>query len=1132
MKIIAGRAKSGKSTYMYEEIKREIDKATEDNLIVIVPDLMTYQAEYDIIHRLNIDGIMNVEVLSFKRLASKILEEVGGKDLEEIDIFGKVMVLKEIFDDHSSQLSFFKKTSSQEGFLREFNQLIKEFKQNKVDINSIEEAIMSSEDQFLNSKLEDIKLIYSKYIEKTKESFFDEEDKLEMIVSLVKDSKYIENSKIWIDGFESFDQQRLSFIKSLNERAKDLSLTLNIDPTYLEDLESYDDWEAFKIIHATYESIRETIGSDIDIVSPEYTDGKTNEINMIERNLFSLKPEKFEEATDNIQIYSSMNPYTEVEKTAAKILSLVRDQGYRWKDIKIAVGNMDGYSTHIKKIFNQYEIPYFLDVKRDIMNNPLSKYILSILDIFIWNFKYDNVFEYLKTGLSPLTDNQIMYLENYVIQYGIEGSKYFEEIEKDSLIEGIRRSFISDFIGKVSQFKKLTTVSDITSFIYYFLENHHIYEKLQSDIFSFEAKQQYEEASEYTQAWNYIMDIFKQLLLVGQDRQMSPLEYRKLLEAAFKEVKISIIPPTIDTVEIGDIARIAVSRSKALFMIATNEGNIEFSREKGLLADDEREFLIEKDLKILEGSKYEYFKNKHMLYKTISSPREKLYIGYALGTVEGNSLQPSLYISTIKSIFPCIKEETDISNSDQYQFINNKKATGEKLVEKIREFMAGKSVDPIWADVYSWYVENDEKWLETIEKGFSYNNQVEALDPGLLEQLYEDSISMTVSKLESYGQCSFRYFLENVLGVRPRMTQEIEAYDIGNINHYVLEDFINILIENRDRIDSLTKEDVRSLANECIDRVLEEQSKEISALDANNRNRYIKEKLQRLLNRTAETMVKQLQRSEFRPIFTELKIGDFHQEEDHDKAYIDSVEIDIAGKLVKLRGKIDRIDSYEDENGHIYIAIIDYKSSSRNINLSDALEGIQLQLLVYLNALIQKGEKLFGKKLKIGGVFYYHVDDPIIKENPEDPEAEIFKQLKFKGYVLKDNLLVHKMDKELEGTSDIIPVGLKKDGDFNAYSKVLEEGQFNDLLAYVERKSKELTEGILKGNFQINPYRKAGSITPCNYCDYISICQFDRDTGNSYRFIKDEKDELVMIKIQSKEGSEEDEVDKRARANN
>ena len=292
-----------------------------------------------------------------------------------------------------------------------------------------------------------------------------------------------------------------------------------------------------------------------------------------------------------------------------------------------------------------------------------------------------------------------------------------------------------------------------------------------------------------------------------------------------------------------------------------------------------------------------------------------------------------------------------------------------------------------------------------------------------------------------------------------------------------------------ENIDSLGKADIEKLVNVCIDKVLDEQSKKVTAFNANSRNKYLKEKFQRILNRTAYTLVKQLQRSEFKPKYTELQIGliDKNDKKLQKGIYIDPVEININDQIINLRGKIDRVDVYEDENGEIYFSIMDYKSSGKDIDFTDVSEGIQLQLLVYSNAIMKNGEKLFGRKPKIGGVFYYHVDDPIIKGQVDDVEGQIFKQLKLKGYALKDKVIIYKMDKELSSTSDILPVSIKKDGDFYSNAKILSKDEFDLILKFVEDKCSELTEGIINGNIEMNPFRKYNGVAPCTYCDYISI---------------------------------------------
>ena len=1119
LRIIAGRANTGKSSYIYDEIITKA-KETKDNLILIVPELMTYQAESDIIERFDLPGIMNVEILSFKRLESKILEEVGGLKVQNISVFGKIMLLKQIFEENKDKLKIFRNSYKQSGFLKEFEELIAEFKQNQVDSLSLKKAAQEVADVSLMRKLSDIELIYSQFNERTNNKYFDEEDKTCLFISFIKESAFIKNSKIWIDGFESFNRQRLNLIKNLCDYSRSVTVSLNIDSSYFDEFEEKDDFEAFKIIYDTYITVKNQ-DTDIEIISVKNNKSSSPEIKAIEKNLFSLNTEEYENDTDNISIYSSLNPYAETQKTAANIISLVRDKGFRWRDIKVAVGNMDTYETDIKRIFAQYEIPYFLDVKRDILNNPLTKYILSILDIFIWKFKHDNVFEYLKTGFSPLNINQVHCLENYALQYGIEGEKWFKEFKpfvKDDDIqdtdkkydmEEYRKIFAGDFEVERKEIKALKTANEITKLIFKYLDKHNVKAKMEKAVKTFNAMQKYEEASEYSQCWNYVMEIFEQLLLVGRDTEISVKDYKKMLEAGLLEVEVSIIPPAIDKVEVGDIDRIAVTKPKALFIIGGNDSNLDAKNtEKGLLLNEERELLLENDVKLTKGADYDTFKEKHMLYKLFSSPSHRLSISYPLGLATGESLQPSLYIDILKKIFITVKEGTDLSIADELELVSNYSGTYDYFVENMRNYIDGYEMDNLWKDVYTWYEKEDKENFDIINKALKYKNSMKTLESDIVKSIYENNMTMSVSKLESYAECQFRYFMANVLKPRERAIQKIEFYDLGNIYHSVVEKFINKINEEHKDISLLERERAEEEAVKITDEVLKEQEDKVTAIEANHRNKYMKEKIKRVMKRTCWTIVRQLNSSDFRPKYTELQIDLVDNSDEKAKGvFLPPIEIpvetDKIKEVLKLRGKIDRVDAFEN-NGKLYVSIIDYKSSPNDIDLDDAKEGIQVQLIVYLKALIDKGEELFGKKPHIGGIFYYYINDPVYKDDnkSKEPEEEIFKSLKLKGFVLKDKEVVQFLDKNIGNTSSIIPAAIKNDGEFyENRTKGLTEDAFNDLIEMVYKKCSDMTKSILEGNINIDPYKKSDGKIPCTYCEYISICQFDSSLGNKYRLI-------------------------------
>lgn len=1133
LKIIAGRAKTGKSTYIYDEINLHIKKQTGRNLILIVPEQMTYQAEYEIIDRLKHYGIIDVEILSFKRLAYRVFEEVGGLKVQEINNYGKIMLLKQTFEENINEIQVFKKASKQEGFLREFDQLIKELKQNCISIEFIENINKYKIDnELLKKKLTDIIRIYEAINSKTKDRFYDEEDKMDLFISAIEKSNYIRNSIIWIDGFDSFYGQRYSVINNLIKYSNDVSISLNIDVECLEKLENCEDWESFKTTYDTYKIITEEIKDGAKVIPMYECKNANREIQVLEKNLFTVNEEQFLEKTDNINIYSSMNPYTETEKTAVKIISLVRDYGYRWRDISIAIGDIDNYNNNIKKVFTQFEIPYFLDIKRDIMDNPLTKYILSILDMFIWNFKHDNVFEYLKSGFSPINYNQISKLENFALQYGIEGSKWFREYnfkaKNINYYNELRKKVSGDFNKERKEFQSLSNALDITLFLFNFIKKHKVQEKIEKQVEIFKKTGLYEKSSENAQVWNLVIELFDQITLVGTDVKMTPKEYRKMIEAGFREVKISIIPPTLDKVAIGSTDRISFGKSKALFILGANEGKLESkNNDKGLLLDDERDLLVQTGMKFISSSSFATYKEKHTLYRVFSNPTDKLYVSYALGTIEGRPMQPSLYVDRLKQIFPMVKEETDLSNSNGINYISNASGTIEQIVLKLRDYMEGRNIDDLWKDVYTWYGKNYRDIFDVITKGINYNNKVDKIQKEYIDKIYKNPISMSVSRMENFAECPFKYFMETVVKPEPRYVQKVEFYDLGNIYHRAVEEFTNEISLKKIDINNFEKKDIYILSQMCTEKVLLEKEQENTALEANERNRYLKNKIKRLVNRAAYTIIEQLKRGSFRPEFTELKIGNSNS-----KNFIEPVEIKVSDEYsIYLQGRIDRIDTMKKDDIS-YVNIIDYKSSQKDIDLSDAVQGLQLQLLVYLSSVMKNGGDVIKTKPEIGGAYYFCIDDPLVDGDNlsgGSVEDEIFSKLSLKGYVVEELDVIYNMDNHIEEakTSNIIPVAFKNDGNLKKTSKTLSREEYKAVLNKTDDVTKEISKKILAGEIEVKPYKKdSGGKTPCSYCDYSSVCQFDVSiSGNKYRKIIKQSKEEILFDILNKGGDSSNGMD-------
>ncbi len=1130
MKIIAGRAKSGKSSYIYDEIKNEMDSNPDGSCILIVPEIMTFKGESDIIERFNETGIMNIRITSFARLVNTILEEMGGSDLPDITLFGKLMLLKRVFDKNADQLMLYKKVAGHQGLLVEFERLIRELKESRITPEDIERVIQNTERSLTKRKLIDIKLLFKEYNKLTKGNFLDEEDKVELAISKIKDSKLIKNSKIWIDGYESFDKQKLALIKTLKDHAKDMEISLNIDTNYLNEDESYEDLEVFKIISDTYNTLDGMFNDEISIHPLQNGESMKPEIQAIEKNLFSLEPKAYEEETENIRIASAMNPYTEVEKVANVICSLVRDEEYRWKDIKIATSDLNSYSLDLKKVFGRYDIPYYMDERKDILSNAIVKNILSLMDMLADNFSTETVFNYLKSGFSslkkmdennqpvPIELNDINEMENTALKYGIQGDKWFQDnnpqLNEDE--EDFRKIFASEFDNIRHEFRKLKTVGEYSKFILDFLEHQDMHKKVTDEISEYEKNNMFEEASEMSQAWNSVMEVLEQMVLIAEKERVSVTEYIKILEAGLSEIRIRTIPPIIDSIEIGNINNISVKESKVLFIMGMNEGAIGNTRERGLLSDDDREEFIKNDIDIDSGSVFQAYKDNHILYKLFTVPKDKLMATYPLAGGSGDSLQPSLYISTLETIFASLEEETDLWRKDEFEDITLESITSDSLIKNLRLFIKGEEINPVWLAVYKWYEENDNKKAEEIIERLTHKKEVPKLDSEIIKNRFDDKLSMTVSKLETYSECPFKYFVENILSPKERTIQKVEFYDIGNEYHDVLEEYIKKLIQEKRDISDMDDEDADQLIKESIEIVRNMDSERKYTFASSSRNDYIQKKLERVLYRNARIIMTQIQRGKFRPRAVELRIGKFGRDE-REYEHIDPVTMRVEDTPVELRGKIDRVDMYEDESGDIYVTVIDYKSSSKALDLCFAYEGLQMQLLVYVNALIEKGDTLLGRKPKIAGVYYHHVDDPIIDKDVKDLDQQILRKLKLKGYTLADGDIILSIDERANGYgSDIIQAGIKKDGSVSSRSKTLTEDQFDDFLAYIDKKVHEISSNIINGNFEILPYSFEYKQKACTYCDYASVCQYDETDDDRPRFISRTEDETLMKRISGK----------------
>jgi ATP-dependent helicase/nuclease subunit B len=892
-------------------------------------------------------------------------------------------------------------------------------------------------------------------------------------------------------------------------------------------------------------AMENNIGIDKPIILKGYKGRFSNnmEIKFLEENYFKYPCDSYNGDNKNISILKANNPYEEVEETAKKIISLCRDEGYRYKDIVVVSRNLDTYEKIVKAIFDSYDIPPFIDKKKDVDDNPLIILITSIIDIFNKNWSYESVFRYLKSGLIKINTDEIDALENYVLAAGIRGKKRWSEpwdyninynfqnnnlTEEDEImlkeINEIREKIARPLIDLHENIKGSHKASELCSSMFNFLCHLGINETIETWVQDFRKEGNEELAVQYSEIWNMVMEIFDEIVNVFKEEKIILKDFVNILSIGFQKKKMGLIPPTLDVVTVGSIDRIRSHSIKALFVLGVNDGVFPaVMKEDGVFNDGDREKLRNFDINLSEDSKAKTFGEQFLVYTTLTLPLNYLNLSYSIADFEGKTLRASVIINRLKKIFPKLKQSSTIDdiNKGKEDFIKDitmPKPTFNNLVKHVSSKNKKALNNPVWEEVHKWYC-NHDNWqdkCEIILNAEAYTNQVKLIKEEKVKKLYGNRLNLSVSRLEKYVECPFAYFAQYGLGAKERKIFKLTPPDLGSFMHGVIDDFSKLVKDSDKQWSEIDDEWCKGKVDLIFQRKITEISSSI--FNSSARYRYFSERLRRVLIKTILVIIEHMRRSGFQPVGYEVIFGE--------NGDYPSIEVDLEdGEKVYLSGRIDRVDKLTLEEKEYY-RIIDYKSGNKDFDLNSVYYGLQVQLMLYLDAILTN-ENLShnnsdNEESKAAGVFYFRIEDPIIKGSkemsPEKIQQAILKELKMKGLILEDVKIVTEMDKEIEGHSLIIPASVKKDGNLGKSSSLASDEDFSSLRNFVRKGLASTCERMLKGEIKIEPYKNQ-DMAACKYCLYSSVCKFDSTLeDNNYKVLKKRDNDEVWSLI--KEGSE------------
>lgn len=572
-----------------------------------------------------------------------------------------------------------------------------------------------------------------------------------------------------------FTKQEYDIIRKLLKITKKVNVTVCTDSLILDKNPEIDIFYSNK---QTAEKLMNIANEeDVKIEKSVFLDNKkarfkSEELLHIEQNLYSIKQRKYEELPKNLSIFLANNQYSEVEYVASKIVELVKEKKYRYKDISIITKNLDTYSNLCKAIFDEYDIPVFIDQKKDLSDNILVQYILAVLDIFSKNWSHEAVFNYIKTGFLQMEQEDIYELENFCMKWGIKQTKWYKgewnfkedsKNDEDRLekMKNLRKLIVDPLLNFKIEVDRSRDVTTITKCLYDFLIKNKIDEKLENKIRVKIEEGNNEAAAEYKTSYKILMDVLDEIVLVFGNDKITFDKYMQILKIGLGNSGLGKIPASCDQVIVGDVDRSRSHKVKAIFIIGLNDGMFpSINRNEGYFNDKDREYLKTNGIELAKGTLDRLYEDNFNIYKAFTTSEEKLFLSYSSSDSEGKSLRPSIIIAKIKKIFSNIKEESDILEKKFY--IVNEKVTFDELLVNLRNLKDGIEIEEYWYDIFSYFYQN-EKWkykLENSLKGIYFTNKTSNISEEAINKLYGNVLRTSISRLEQYRACPFSYYLK------------------------------------------------------------------------------------------------------------------------------------------------------------------------------------------------------------------------------------------------------------------------------------------------------------------------------------------------------------------------------------
>lgn len=1095
-----GGSGSGKSHALQERILELAQNNPRENFLFLVPEQFTMQTQKQLVEMSPRGGILNVDVLSFNRLAYRVFGEVGRGRETVIDDMGKALIVRRVATANRDRLKVLGRGLEKMGMVNEMKSLISELLQYDVTPQRLEEFAESGEGgRLLSGKLADVSLLYREFEEYKRERYVTSEELLDVLYRKLDQSRWLQGITIVLDGFTGFTPVQKRLVEKLLVLSKDTYVAL----TFSQDAKIHASHPSHSLFYMSSVAYGEVAAmaerSQVPIEKNVRLEGNRRAadpaMECLERNLFRTRKQPFVGIQDHVSLWIAKNPLFEVIFAANEIRRLVREERYRFGEIGVVTGDMSVYGTYVKQVFPKYGIHCFPDQKRSVLNNPATHFVRAAIRVTLENFSFSSVMTLLKNPFSGLGWEQADRFENYLLATGIHGEKRWreqfvlgtedvsgEELQKFNQLRETLYGRLEPFVRLFG--KSSTTVLEKSQALFELLTAFSLSTAIDARREELEQEGELALAREYAQIYPIILNVLDSLVHVLGDEKISPREYEKLLEAAFVEQKVGVIPPGGDEVVFGDIERSRLGDVRALFVLGANDGILPTkSQGTGLLSELDRRILEESGFVMAPGSREKYFNQRFYLYLNLTKPRERLYVCHSKTSAKGEALNASYVIPELLSIFPETKVRDVERLMDQGQLLECAASGLDYVISNMKRYpLLDPEAQKRYVEAYRYFEEKgcgerlEELWSASINRQTD-----EKLDELVARELFGDVLDGSVTRYELFSKCAYSHFLKYGLRLTPRREAGFFSVDFGNVIHGILERYFREAIDRGldFKAGSLVDDE---LLEECVEAVITSYGN--PSIYFTFRDKYRIQTITRIARRTLWALERQYAAGKFDPREVELTFKAFEE--------LDGGE----NRGVFLRGKIDRVDVWETEE-NVYVKVVDYKTGMKDFRLLEVYYGTSLQLAIYMEEarrMLEASGTYGEKKVLPAGILYYRIQDPLITKDGAVEEKDILGKLNPDGLISDNAQVLSAFDRNVETetaayASSYAPFELKKDGSLGARSKIIGEQEFEILGKYAMKKAAEVGGDILSGYVKARPALELDDRT-CEFCDYHSVCGF------------------------------------------